>query len=93
MGLSATTSGAATQLGLATMPLWPSSASSLTSGTTSGTCGSMRKALELSITTAPDSTAAAANWRERVAPAEKSAIWMSSNASCDSRLTTRGRPR
>ncbi len=60
MGLSATTSGAATQLGTATMPRWPSSACSLTSGTTSGTAGSMRKADELSITTAPASTAAGA---------------------------------
>src|SRR5262245_2680551 len=42
------------QLGLATMPLgMRRSASALTSGTTSGTSGSMRQALELSMTTAP----------------------------------------
>src|SRR5271166_6622564 len=42
------------QLGLATIPLrmWRR-ASALTSGTTSGTSGSMRQALELSTTTAP----------------------------------------
>src|SRR6187551_3127476 len=42
------------QLGLATMPLGMFfRASALTSGTTSGTSGSMRQALELSMTTAP----------------------------------------
>src|SRR5438552_2840985 len=42
------------QFGLATMPFGMlRSASALTSGTTSGTSGSMRQALELSITTAP----------------------------------------
>jgi hypothetical protein len=45
------------------------------------------------MTTAPASTAAGANSRERVAPAEKSAIWMSSKASSVSRRTARGRPR
>src|SRR5260370_19253703 len=42
------------QLGLATIPLGMCrSASALTSGTTSGTSGSMRHALELSTTMAP----------------------------------------
>src|SRR5437870_10430438 len=42
------------QFGLATMPLGILfRASALTSGTTSGTSGSMRQALELSITMAP----------------------------------------
>src|SRR6516225_5611179 len=42
------------QLGLATIPFgMRRSASALTSGTTSGTSGSMRQALELSITMAP----------------------------------------
>src|SRR5215831_10131887 len=42
------------QLGLATIPLGIlRNASALTSGTTSGTSGSMRQALELSMTTAP----------------------------------------
>ena len=53
-GFSATTSWAVEQLGLAMMPLGISfSASALTSGTTSGTCRSMRQALELSITMQP----------------------------------------
>src|SRR5438105_14697780 len=42
------------QLGLATMPFGiVRNASALTSGTTRGTSGSMRQALELSITMAP----------------------------------------
>src|SRR5262245_39384368 len=42
------------QFGLATMPFGMCrKASALTSGTTSGTSGSMRQALELSMTTAP----------------------------------------
>src|SRR5262249_17418762 len=42
------------QLGLATMPLGiERRASAFTSGTTKGTCGSMRQALELSMTMAP----------------------------------------
>ena len=45
------------------------------------------------MTTAPASTAAGANCSDRVAPAEKSAIWMPSNASAVSVRTVRGRPR
>src|SRR5947209_4771174 len=53
-GLSATTIWIVEQLGLATMPFGIDlSASGLTSGTTRGTCGSMRQALELSMTIAP----------------------------------------
>ena len=59
----------------------------------SGTAWSIRYALELSITTAPASTAAGANSRERVAPAEKSAMSMPSNDPSVSRRTVRGRPR
>src|SRR5438067_12952110 len=53
-GFSATTIWMVEQLGLATIPLgmWRR-ASALTSGTTRGTSGSMRQALELSTTTAP----------------------------------------
>src|SRR3954467_13149681 len=53
-GFRATTIWMVEQLGLATMPLgmWRR-ASALTSGTTSGTSGSMRQALELSMTMAP----------------------------------------
>ncbi len=54
-GLSATTSCAVEQFGLAMMFFFlkPSVAAAFTSGTISGTSGSMRHAEELSITTAP----------------------------------------
>src|SRR3954467_6759102 len=56
IGFSATISCIVEQFGLAIRPLWPSSASGLTSDTTSGTSGSRRHLEELSITTAPAST-------------------------------------
>ena len=59
-GFSATTSWMVEQLGLEMMPRWPSAASGFTSGTTSGTCGSIRKALDLSITMQPRFTASGA---------------------------------
>ena len=93
MGLRATTSGAATQLGLAMMPSLPAMSASLTSGTTSGTFGSMRNADELSMTTAPASTAAGAKSRARWPPAEKRAIWMPSNEFSVSSCTSKGLPR
>src|SRR3984893_5031288 len=54
-GFSATTSWAVEQFGLAMMFFLtkPATASALTSGTISGTYGSIRQADELSITTAP----------------------------------------
>src|SRR5262249_8039887 len=51
----------------------------LISGTTSGTLGSMRKALDLSITTAPAAAAIGANSFACAAPAEKNAISMPLN--------------
>ena len=65
---------AAVQFGLAITPLWRLRSPGFTSGTTSGTLGSMRKADELSITTAPAAFAAGTNSRLRVAPAEKKAM-------------------
>ena len=58
-GFSATTIWMVEQFGLATMfLLWkPFSASRLTSGTTSGTSGSMRNCEVLSITTQPAAAA------------------------------------
>src|SRR4029453_15169114 len=53
IGPSATTVCMVVQFGLATMPLWPSSASGFTSDTTSGTSSCMRPWEELSTTTAP----------------------------------------
>src|SRR5271155_5295265 len=53
-GFSATTIWIVEQFGFATIPLGIDlSASAFTSGTTSGTSGSMRQALELSTTIAP----------------------------------------
>jgi hypothetical protein len=54
-GFNATTSWAVEQFGLAMMFFLrkPSTAAAFTSGTISGTSGSMRHAEELSITTAP----------------------------------------
>src|SRR5579871_3254135 len=54
-GLRATTSWAVEQFGLAMMPFFrnPAIASAFTSGTISGTSGSMRQHDELSMTTAP----------------------------------------
>ena len=59
------------QLGLATMPLgmW-SRAWALTSGTTSGTSGSMRQADELSMTMAPAAATRGASSRDVAPPAE-----------------------
>ncbi len=54
------------------IPPWPSSASPFTSGTTRAASGSMRKAEELSITTAPLAAAAGANRRETAASAANS---------------------
>jgi len=68
------------QFGFAMMPLGRFfAASMLTSGTTSGTSGSMRQALELSITTAPDFAAIGPNSRDTLAPALKSAMSTPSN--------------
>ena len=65
------------QFGLATMPLGMSSrAWALTSGTTSGTSGSMRQADELSITMAPAAATTGASSLEVDAPAENRAMSM-----------------
>ena len=73
-GQSGTTATIATQFGLAMMPMWRAIASGFTSGTTSGTPGSMRNAEELSTTTAPCRTAIGANRRDTAPPAENSAM-------------------
>ena len=63
------------QLGLAMMPLGRcAKAWAFTSGTTSGTSGSIRHAEELSITTAPACATTGAREREAVLPAEKRAM-------------------
>ncbi len=84
IGLSATTVCMVVQLGLATMPRWPSSASGLTSETTSGTSSWVRHCEELSTTVAPASANLGAHSALIFDPAENSARskpWMASSAS------------
>src|SRR5436190_14085102 len=83
---------AAVQLGLAITPLWRRRSPGLTSGTTNGTLGSMRKADELSIATAPAALAADTNSRLRVAPAEKKAMSTPLKAAAVSSSTLCGLP-
>ena len=65
------------QFGLATMPLGMSARSSpFTSGTTSGTSGSIRHAFELSMTIAPAAATTGAQSREAGAPMLKRAMSM-----------------
>ena len=80
-GLSAITSGVVEQLGLAMIPLWPRRSLALTSGTTSGTSGSMRKAELLSMTTAPCRTASGATSRLTSPLAEMNTISTSLSSS------------
>ena len=79
IGHSGTSAVIAEQFGLAMMPLWSRMRPALISGITSGTFGSIRKAEELSTTTAPALTAAGANFREMPPPAENSAMSTPSN--------------
>ena len=83
------------QLGLAMMRRGASSASRpLTSGTTSGTSGSMRKALELSIISAPWRVIVSANSRDVPAPADVRAMSTPRKSLlCRSSLTVTGFPR
>src|SRR3954453_4800312 len=77
-GLSTGIAAIVVQFGLATMPrraaITGSRASGLTSETTSGMAGSLRKAEELSITITPASTNFGTTAREVVAPAENNAM-------------------
>ena len=74
IGHSGTSAVIAAQFGLAMMPLCSLMRRALISGITSGTFGSIRKAEELSTTTAPALTATGANFREMPPPAENSAM-------------------
>ena len=80
------------QFGFETMPWCEAAASAFTSGTTSGTSGSMRKALDLSTTTQPRATASGANARDVEPPAEKSARSKPSSASGVSSRTSSSDP-
>ena len=79
IGHSGTSAVIAAQFGLAMMPLWSRMRPALISGMTSGTFGSIRKAEELSTTTAPALTAIGANFLEMPLPAENRAMSTPSN--------------
>ncbi|CCE05035.1 hypothetical protein BRAS3843_1260013 [Bradyrhizobium sp. STM 3843] len=79
IGHSGTSAVIAAQFGLAMMPLWSRMRLALISGITNGTFGSMRKAEELSTTTAPERTAIGANFFEMPLPAENRAMSTPSN--------------
>ena len=75
------------QLGFAMIPSWPSRSSGLTWLTTSGTSGSMRHALELSMTVQPRFAASGASSLLVPPPALNSAMSTPSNASGVARPT------
>ena len=81
------------QLGLAMMPLCFRASRGLISGTTSGVCGSMRNADELSTTTAPALTATGANRLLLSPPAENKARSTPANELSVSSSTVYSRPR
>ena len=81
------------QFGLAMMPLGGRIASSgLTSLTTSGTCGSIRQAEELSITIAPAATTLGAVASEAVLPLENKATSRPVKSAVSVSSTTTGVP-
>src|ERR1044071_3003511 len=90
-GLSATTSCAVEQFGLAMMFFLekPSSACAFTSGTTSGTSGSMRNADELSITTAPCAPIFGDHSFDTLPPADIRQMSTSEKSMCSSALHLR----
>ncbi len=85
-GLSATTIWIVEQLGLAMIPRCFMMSCGLTSGTTSGTSGSMRKALELSTTTAPAAAAIGLHCRETLAGVLDRTMSTPENAPAESSL-------
>src|SRR4051794_24098320 len=77
------------QLGLATIPFGiVSRSASFTSGTTSGTSGSIRQAAELSMTMAPAAATLGASSFDAVAPLENSATSSPSNEADHESSTT-----
>src|SRR5580704_790233 len=88
-GLSATTSWAVEQFGLAMMFFLrkPATASALTSGTTSGTSGSMRQHEELSMTTAPSRAMRGDHSLDTAEPADIRQMSVSEKSQCSSALT------
>src|SRR5205085_3261748 len=92
-GFSATTSCAVEQFGLAMMFFFvnPPTASALTSGTTSGTSGSIRHADELSITTAPAAPILGDHSFDTAPPADIRQMSVSPKSKCSSALHFRVR--
>ena len=80
------------QLGFAMMPLCFLASAGLISGITSGTSGSMRKALELSTNTAPAFTMAGAKRLAMSFSAAPSTMSMPRNASSQAGFTVRSCP-
>jgi hypothetical protein len=81
------------QFGLAMMPFTASSiACGFTSLTTSGTSGSMRQPLELSMTVTPAAANRGACALERVAPAEKIAMSRPVGSAVDASSMTTSSP-
>ena len=93
MGHSGTIEMIAEQLGLAITPWCAAMAWGLISGTTSGTASSMRKAEELSMTSAPARTAMGAKRLEMPLPAENNAMSTPSKLVSVSSWILRSRPR
>ena len=91
-GWAAMTSGVVEQLGMEIIPSCHSTSSPLTSGTTSGTLGSMRNAEPSSMTTAPAATAWGANSRLTAELAEINATSTPSKESCVASSTTSSSP-
>src|SRR6516162_6556093 len=90
----ATISESVVQFGFAMMPLGRSATcSALTSGTTSGTSGSMRNAPELSTTTAPRAAAIGAHCADTSSGTSNMATFTPSKTSSLSAMTSAGRPR
>src|SRR5204862_5289690 len=92
-GLSGITATIVVQLGDATMPRCAFTAWGLISGTTSGTAGSKRQALDLSTTTAPAFAIIGAYSLACAVPAEQMAISTPLKAAGSTRPTRMSSPR
>ena len=93
IGHNGTSAVIAEQFGTAMMPLCSAMRPALISGITRGTFGSIRKADELSMTTAPAFAAIGENRLEMLLPAENSAMLTPSNERSLSSSTTIRCPR
>src|SRR4051794_20900596 len=92
-GPTAMTAVIAVQLGFAMIPGCPRRAWAFTSGTTSGTSGAIRHALELSTHTTPAAAASRQIVRDTVTPADSRARSQPRSASSDSSRIVSSSPR